>query len=243
MTEFSPDGYRKMLLGLREAGYHFQTFQDLMTMHSPDVPYIVLRHDIDVDLECAIGLARIEHEQGIQSTFFVSLRSPFYNLLSSSNSRAVQHIHQLGHDLGVHVDLSIYGTDYSLGISEAEVVARFLPHISTSLISVHHPGQLIHLEKLMQIESIRNVYGLLLSGEMDYLSDSTGRWRYGHPLDSDAFRNKRPIQILTHPIWWMLEGRTPMLKLKVHLEDAQVVIVEHAKEYLPTLFELEDLED
>ena len=42
----------------------------------------------------------------------------------------------------------------------------------------------------------------LFSSEIKYMSDSKGIWNNGNPLDSDSFKNKKPIQILTHPIWW-----------------------------------------
>ena len=42
----------------------------------------------------------------------------------------------------------------------------------------------------------------LFSSEINYMSDSKGLWNSGHPLNSDAFKNKLPLQILIHPIWW-----------------------------------------
>jgi hypothetical protein len=38
--------------------------------------------------------------------------------------------------------------------------------------------------------------------EIAYCSDSMGKWRYGSPIDRDAFAEKKPLHILVHPIWW-----------------------------------------
>jgi hypothetical protein len=42
----------------------------------------------------------------------------------------------------------------------------------------------------------------LFSKRIQYLSDSTGRWRYEYPPESEALARGLPIQILTHPVWY-----------------------------------------
>ena len=33
--------------------------------------------------------------------------------------------------------------------------------------------------------------------------DSRGGWFHGHPLEHEAVRERRALQLLTHPIWWV----------------------------------------
>ena len=35
-----------------------------------------------------------------------------------------------------------------------------------------------------------------------YFADSRGKWRFGGPLESEEFRQKKNLQILVHPEWW-----------------------------------------
>jgi hypothetical protein len=41
---------------------------------------------------------------------------------------------------------------------------------------------------------------------MAYCSDSRGGWHYGHPLELDAVKQGRALQLMTHPIWWDAPG-------------------------------------
>jgi hypothetical protein len=90
----------------------------------------------------------------------------------------------------------------------------------------------------MHLTPIKNVYEPVLKGVMAYASDSTGRWRFGHPFDSDAFHNRRPIHLLTHPIWWTQEGSDPLLKLEAWLDRIRTIHLKDAREFLPTLIKL-----
>jgi hypothetical protein len=46
-----------------------------------------------------------------------------------------------------------------------------------------------------------------------YVADSRGGWYYGTPLAQDAFQQRRPMQILVHPIWWREEATAPLTTL------------------------------
>lgn len=49
--------------------------------------------------------------------------------------------------------------------------------------------------------------------EMDYCSDSTGRWRYGSPRERFGPESRQPIHLLTHPVWWGVEDLPPEERL------------------------------
>lgn len=74
----------------------------------------IIRHDVDMDLQEAVKMAEIENEIGIRSTFFVLLTSEYYNLLSGKNTNSVKKILELGHEIGLHFDITAYEKDMPL---------------------------------------------------------------------------------------------------------------------------------
>jgi hypothetical protein len=85
MIEFSPSGYRHFLEHIRSQGYGLTTFDDLPGAQARQTKCCFMRHDIDVSLDFALEMARLEHSMGVRTTYFVMFRSPIYNLLSRHN--------------------------------------------------------------------------------------------------------------------------------------------------------------
>ena len=240
MLEFTLDGYHGLLSIFKDAGYSFCEFEEIDARLAEESSFVVLRHDIDLSLRLAVEIARIEYEQGIHATYFVLLRSPFYNILSRSSVAIMQQIHQYGHQIATHLDLAAYDNDCVKALKEVELLAQCFPYINTELVSLHSSYDLdkVPVELSQQLD---NVYGHAARGKMTYISDSTGRWRYGHPLDSEAFSARKPIQLLTHPVWWVQEGETATQKLECWLHSDYVNSFAMLKEFLPKLFRLKEL--
>lgn len=53
---------------------------------------MILRHDIDNSLSQALRLAEIEAEEGVKSTWFVLLRTDFYNPASAASQKTLRRI-------------------------------------------------------------------------------------------------------------------------------------------------------
>ena len=68
----------------------------------------LVRHDIDFDLAPAHRLAAIEAEEDVYSTFFVLVGCRSYNILHHENRERLRDIIQMGHEVGLHFDPSIY---------------------------------------------------------------------------------------------------------------------------------------
>jgi hypothetical protein len=66
----------------------------------------------------------------------------------------------------------------------------------------------------------------LYTSKISYKSDSRGEWKYGHPLESQAFKNRKPLHILTHPIWWNKQPIAPYQNLQKFIDDSN-----HSKEH------------
>jgi hypothetical protein len=232
---FSEEGYRELLVAFKSAGYAFCNFEEINRCLWERGPFVVLRHDIDISLRLALEIARIEHEQGVQATYFVTLHSPFYNALSCANAEIISQLHRWGHQIALHMDNVVYGEDFAKALLEVNTFAQFYPFINTELASLHSP---INLEQmpLASFRELQNVYGHIFSKDMTYISDSMGKWRSGHPLDSEAFHSRKPIQLLTHPIWWMQDGETATAKLECWLYRNYLNSLATAGEFLPKLF-------
>ncbi len=240
MKEFSLEGYRKLLSAFKDTGYSFCGFDEIDSHLAEGHPFVVLRHDMDISLRPALEIARIEYEQGIQATYFILLRSPFYNILSRSNAELILQIHQYGHQIATHLDLAAYDNDCARALMEVDIFSKFYPFINTRLVSLHSASYDLNHMPVELFQQLNNVYGHAVRGETTYISDSTGRWRYGHPLDSQAFKTRKPIQLLTHPIWWIQEGETTTQKLEHCLYSDYQNSRATLKEFMPKLFRLNE---
>lgn len=90
--------------------------QYIDTGHKPGQSYLLIRHDIDHDIENAVRIARWEHSAGIQSTFCVLHTAWYYGAFkgySYQHSKLVVEsmlkIQELGHEVNFHNNLVTLG--------------------------------------------------------------------------------------------------------------------------------------
>jgi len=192
--------YREMLQHALEAGYRFKAFHE---PYNPSQRVIFLRHDIDIALEEALDMATVEEELGVQSTYFLLINSPVYNLLAPDALKMVEALHSKGHWIGLHVDLNLLALSDSTSIEGeiAKLIAFYQRWIPLSpVISFHRPPK----EVLgLKFQSIVNTYAPPFFGEMRYVSDSRGVWREGCPCRDLRSVKYQALQILVHPVWWL----------------------------------------
>lgn len=239
MLEFSLEGYSELLSTFKDRGYLFCRFAKIDSCLASEQPFVILRHDIDISLRPALEIARLEYEHKVQATYFVWLSSPFYNLLNRLNAEIVHQIHAYGHQIALHVDLASYHGNCAEALQEIAILSKFYPYIDTRIASLHSPGDLNQIP-IAAYRPLYNVYGHALKGDVAYISDSAGRWLYTHPLASEAFSSGKPIQLLTHPIWWFQDGESARKKLELWLHNDYMHTYAIAKEFLPKLFRLSE---
>ena len=107
MKDFTLKKYRELLVTLKSAGYEFYTFEQyLNNMGSLAEKFIVLRHDVDLKVQNSVQTAIIEHELGINSTYY------FRVIPESNQPDKIKQIASLGHEVGYHYeDMSLFGGD------------------------------------------------------------------------------------------------------------------------------------
>ena len=79
--------YRELLDAARAGGYRFAGFD-----RDPEPGDLLLRHDVDLSLEAALEVARLEHAAGATATYFLMTESVFYNLASKAGERALEEL-------------------------------------------------------------------------------------------------------------------------------------------------------
>ena len=69
--------------------------------------------------------------------------------------------------------------------------------------------------------------------KIGYVSDSTGEWRHGTPLENAFYLKKKAIQILIHPEWWQYKNiNSKNKKIKKIYEKMQLNLTEQMKNNL-----------
>ena len=204
--EFTYKAYSKLLELLRAHHYSFCNYQNYRDFDR----CVIMRHDIDYNIEQAVRLAQAEADFGIQSTYFVLLSSDFYNPASKHMTDMLQQIRGMGHEVGLHFDEVAYegcSAEELPGLIRRE--AKLLGDICDFPIrcfSMHRPNRLT-LEKDLQVEGLVNSYGQEFFRDFKYLSDSRRNWR--EPV-LDIIRSGQydKLHILTHAFWYGDEEET-----------------------------------
>ena len=196
--DFSYGDYIGLLRLLREQGYEIRGYHD----YTDSERCVILRHDVDTSLDKALLMAELEAGEGVKSTYFVLLRTDFYNPASASAQQRIQKIAALGHEIGLHFDELAYPADVDVPTAiakEAELLSGLCGFPIRS-VSMHRPSKKT-LESNYVLPGLVNSYGGEFFHGFKYLSDSRRRWR--EPvLDivSDGSCNR--LHILTHPFWY-----------------------------------------
>lgn len=201
-SEFSYSQYRDMLQHALDRGFTFLFFTEFEPEQNNRT--VLLRHDIDVSLEAASVMARIEKEMGIKATYFIRLNSTFYNPFGQRDYPLLREIRDLGHDIGLHFDPKFYVDN---GLELIEGIRREREILSTALnmpimaLSQHRPFSL----GMSNFDDERGVfdyyaYAPRFTEGCKYISESCQRWREGD-LSENIDQYSR-LQVLIHPAWW-----------------------------------------
>ena len=227
--DFCLGSYSDLLRALVTAGYAFRRFDDI----APGERHLVLRHDVDQSLQAAVRIAEAEAALGITSTFFILLRTEMYNPFSRDGSRAISRIRECGHEIGLHFDPALYGPDPTAQETAIATECSILEQAhggTVSVFSLHRPPK-SQIGSADRVAGRLNAYGARFTKDIGYCSDSTGRWRYGHPLDHPSVRNGTALQLLTHPIWWYRdEPAEPQTRLESLLAERRARLDEELGE-------------
>lgn len=216
--------YENLLLTLQDAKYEFVT--PTVDIKVGDTNVCFLRHDIDVSLDRAIALSKIEVKHGIKTTYCIRLRSGLYNALGKKEDELIRTLIADGHDVGLHFDRSVYPRNMSI-IQVASACDKECLVIENwfgfycKFVSFHKPTTL-EMSGSPEISGGRqHSFMGLFTETMTYFADSYGFWRFGHPIKSKAFDERKPLHINIHPEWWVDDPKSSVFKLHELAEERQ----------------------
>ena len=233
--EFSIRGYLSLVEKLRASGYTTTNFHE----SDPEKRHLILRHDVDYDLESALTMAEAENAANIFSSYFLLVRSEFYNTLTPRGVTIVRRLQELGHEIGLHFDPSACQAHADHSFEDAIrtdcEVLEIVTQTQISLISFHRPGSQ-EVSSDAVVAGLLNAYGDRFVRQTGYCSDSRGAWHYGHPLDHPSAKRGEALHLLVHPIWWvgenMVEPEERLTQyLNRRLKDLDQELVAHCTVY------------
>jgi hypothetical protein len=190
------DEYADLLDAATAGGYRFSTFEE-----PPEPGRIFVRHDVDLTLDAALVMARMESSLGITATYLLMTESLFYNLASPEGREAIEALPSLGHRVGLH---AVY--------PDARLDDRFDP-----VVAWHNPEPAYMTDP---IPGALNVMSAPYFTPDTYRSDSNQGWRMGDPRDELREGRFPWLQLLIHPAIWVYPGRS-MRETMVAMLDAE----------------------
>jgi hypothetical protein len=191
---FDLDHYRELLAAVERGGYRWAGFDA-----PPEPGVVILRHDVDLSLEAAVGLAEVEAKAGAWSTWFLMTRSVFYNLDSAAGVRAIERLRELGHRVAHHAVWP-----------DVDLDDRFDP-----VVAWHNPDP-----DYMRapVAGAVNVMEEPWFDPEHYRSDSNQHWRHGCPHGQLERGELEWLQLLIHPEIWVYEGETMGASMRSFLD-------------------------
>ena len=219
--EFTYAAYEDMLKRLKE-DYEFISFSKAKFSRENIHKKVLLRHDIDQSLEKTARIAEIEADLGISSTYFLLFRSPFYNLFSYDEEKLVRNLIEKNHYIGLHFDYTGYSFNTVSQLThqihlEADFIQRYY-NVKVDSVSFHRPFDVQFLKKV-ELSIYPHAYESIFIDQFAYVSDSTGKWRFGAPLETEAYRNRQNLHILVHPEWWNEGNKTRIETVNAYRDD------------------------
>lgn len=207
--DFTEQHYRH-LIRIAKDQYQFARYSAIPW----DQRYFVLwRHDVDFSLNRSLALAQIETELGINSTYFVNIHSEFYNVQEKNQAAVIKEIIDLGHDIGLHFEVSFFEPSDQNSLEEAlGRESRLLEDIfdmKISAFSFHNPTSLEFAYSDEIYAGLVNCYSKIFRERFGYVSDSNGYWRHERLLDVLTSGEHARLQVLTHPGWWQQKSMPP----------------------------------
>jgi len=209
--DFTYDHYRLILSKALKEGYAIVKAADMAEETVPNNRVLVLTHDIDLSVQKALKMAKIERELGINSTFFVRV-SGLYNIFDFENKGALRRMAEWGHEIGLHFPLEFYlkeDCDIVEAIKAEKALLEAALGIKVLGFSLHSTSRLSRMcgDKLSELQNTLLEAGfkysrhhLIAQHKLKLVSDSNRYWRDGCLCLHIGVEPR--ILAVIHPFWW-----------------------------------------
>ena len=180
MKDFTLKIYSELLAALQMAGYETKSISDFVSAQQSAGQYtVILRHDVDKSPGNALKMAKIEHDAGINGTYY------FRTVKESFDPDIIRAINGMGHETAYHYeDLSVCNGDFEKAIQSFQTnLERIKCICPVSTISMHgSPWSKYDNRDLWQRYDYKK-YGIKAEAYLDidytsilYLTDSGRTW-------------------------------------------------------------------
>lgn len=217
-SDFTLENYRRIIISAKEF-YSFNLYSDELRNSHQNDNYLLWRHDIDHSIHNALEMAKIEHNLGIKSTYFIHLHNEFYNFFEKEISKIIIQLKKLGHEIGLHFDVHFYSITDDLSLVkylkyEKKILEKLIDE-KIQVFSFHNTNDFTMNCKKWKYAGMINTYASFFQNEISYCSDSNGYWRFERL--SEIIENKKyeRLQVLTHPELWQNEIMSPRERIKL----------------------------
>jgi len=172
MPNFTYSDYKNLLSGFQRNGFNLC---NISNFDKSPPKKIGLRHDVDFFLEGTLKIAEIENNLNISSTYYV-LVNGYYNLLLEENKKIIFNLLEMGHEIGLHYDLSSYPTDYKNAYDQLIWEVKFLEKLARTHVTtiVSHQPFINFNDPFVSLSEYLNPS---VFTDIVYISDSCRAWR------------------------------------------------------------------
>ncbi len=216
---YNIDSLKSFLILIQNSGFQPKTFSEYVSIvdhGSTSSRALLLRHDVDADMEAALSLALIEHELGIKSTYFFMTQSPVYNVFSRRNLQIVKRIISMSHEIGLHSDVcDRHPSQDSIFFHVKNEILSFSRMIGVDInsVSFHQPStNSLNYASDYSHDGFISAYNDRKIKKLKYISDSN-RSKTVSEITQECFspvadNQNIGVQLLIHPMWWIYDEAT-----------------------------------
>lgn len=199
VMQFNIQNYKNILKLIQLQNYNFIEACEWKKKSNSKKKIIILRHDIDFDLEYALNIAKIENKLNIKSNFFFLINDEYYNIFSPQSEKILKKILNLDHYIGLHIDPSRYDKiNFNKNIKRDIKYFENFYNLKINSYSFHKPT--IYNFSQIKINFAYHSYNKKLLKEYKYISDSSMVFDY--KLLNNLVTQGEKIHLLIHPLWW-----------------------------------------
>lgn len=182
--DFTLKAYREYLLCIKKQYSTILRFDEFMGGGTQPERFCMIRHDVDRRPRYALRMAQLEHELGMQATYYFRSKSFVFD------EKIIQQIAALGHEIGYHYEcLSDTRGEMNKAVELfAQTLARFRKVATVQTISMHgRPLLKFDNRDIWKIpanhQKLQNEFGILGEVYLDidytdiaYISDTGRNW-------------------------------------------------------------------
>lgn len=170
---------------------------------------LMMRHDVDTQLDIALKMAEIESSLSVPSTFFIRLHSHAYSPMCIKDAKKIRRIASLGHEIGLHYEpdyYSLLGKSFNDFVKLEIELLSAICELPIRSIAPHEPTRSgikkIDDETAKLLGITTQAYDSIIMKKFKYISDSSCNWREGswfYHINNELYKK---LYVLTHPYWW-----------------------------------------